>query len=890
MTSPLLLFQVGTESSPFQHHAEIVLYGHPLSTELPLFGAKTLAVREGTLDLHGKPLAVTWTRLATTAEAGDTKIVLQEAVDWEVGGRIVIASTSFSQRENEEADIVAIDDTRTCLTVSRIPRPDETVNSYPVPLLYRHISVQQTVGGVQVETRAEVGYLTRNVVVRGNRLEDRVRVVEDCSDGFNVGMFDTQTCFEGRFGSEIVDDQFGSQIMLHAARQDEHLVTGRIEYVEVTHAGQAFQLGRYPIHFHLNGNVSGSYVRGCAIHHTFNRAVTVHAVNYLLVERNVAFNVLSHAYFLEDGVEEYNVIQDNLGVFVRGSSSLLNVDITPATFWIVNPRNIVRRNAAAGGTHFGFWYRLEQHPSGPSFTDKVCPRKIPVLEFSNNSAHSFGWYGLWVFPRYHPTVEGTCDSSTPGKVEFTNFLSWRNQRGAEFTEVGSLQLKDSVMLDNMLAGVEVIDLSQTCWGDEGALIENVIVVGHTDAIDEELDGFCTKAGIKTPKSDFLTVSNVTFINFDKSDCRAIRACAHCKFLQGGFETRFREIQFENSDHITQWQWEHEHVHTDLDGSLTGMPGGSLLPYNPTLPPDHCTVIPDPSELFPSAICDDQTHFQRVAIDSLLPPSLEFQTLLITIDHPDATNYTRVQWRFKRLSQVPGLMAVLPLGYHYNLQWQDGAHLTNITYTARFNKMATTDYLWFNHRFPLQVDRVSINGVTESSPGIPLPDMNENGDWNFNEPTKTLTYLIEGSSDNVCTEGTDNNIRFDTYKCAFLDCIPPPPPEPPTLPALPNITYFWSNLSIWGGVYPQEDDDVYINCSWHVVVDMEIPRLSTLEICGVLELDSKLNHSIEAVAIVIKHGQLVVGRPGNPYENQAVFTLHGDVGELHTPMCCKMWCC
>ena len=847
-------------------------------------------MREGTLDLHGKPLAVTWTRLATTVEAGGTKIVLQEAVDWEVGGRIVIASTSFSQRENEEADIVAIDSTHTCLTVSRVPRPDETVNSYPVPLMYRHISVQQTVGGVQVETRAEVGYLTRNVVVRGNRLEDRVRVVEDCSDGFNVGMFDTQTCFEGRFGSEIVDDQFGSQIMLHAARQDEHLVTGRIEYVEVTHAGQAFQLGRYPIHFHLNGNVSGSYVRGCAIHHTFNRAVTVHAVNYLLVERNVAFDVLGHAYFLEDGVEEYNVIQDNLGVFVRGSSSLLNVDITPATFWIVNPRNIVRRNAAAGGTHFGFWYRLEEHPSGPSFTDKVCPRKIPLLEFSNNSAHSFGWYGLWVFPRYHPTVEGTCDSSTPGKVEFTNFLSWRNQRGAEFTEVGSLQLKDSVMLDNMLAGVEVIDLSQTCWGDEGPLIENVIVVGHTDAIDKELDGFCTKAGIQTPKSDFLTVSNVTFINFDKSDCRAIRACAHCKFLQGGFETRFREIRFENSYHITQWQWEHEHVHTDLDGSLTGMPGGSLLPYNPTLPPDHCTVIPDPSEQFPSAICDDQTHFQRVAIDSLLPPSLESQTLLITIDHPDATNYTRVQWRIKRLSRVPGLMAVLPLGYHYNLQWQDGAHLTNITYTARFNKMATMDYLWFNHRFPLQVDRVSVSGVTESSPGIPLPDMNGNGDWNFNEPTKTLTYLIEGSSDNVCTEGTDNNVRFDSYKCAFLDCIPPPPPEPPTLPALPNVTYFWSNLSIWGGIYPQEDDDVYINCSWHVVVDMKIPRLSTLEICGVLELDSKLNHSIEAVAIVIKHGQLVVGRPGNPYENQAVFTLHGEIGELHTPVCCKKCLC
>ena len=33
---------------------------------------------------------------------------------------------------------------------------------------------------------------------------------------------------------------------------------------------------RYPIHWHLMGNVSGMYVRRNAIHKTFNRAVTIH--------------------------------------------------------------------------------------------------------------------------------------------------------------------------------------------------------------------------------------------------------------------------------------------------------------------------------------------------------------------------------------------------------------------------------------------------------------------------------------------------------------------------------------------------------------------------------------------------------------------------------------
>lgn len=97
--------------------------------------------------------------------------------------------------------------------------------------------------------------------------------------------------------------------------------------------------GRYPIHFHLSGNVTGSYVRGCAIHHTFNRAVTVHGVSGLLVEHNVANDVMGHAFFIEDGIETGNTIQYNLGVAVRTSSTLLITDVTPATFWVTNPNN-----------------------------------------------------------------------------------------------------------------------------------------------------------------------------------------------------------------------------------------------------------------------------------------------------------------------------------------------------------------------------------------------------------------------------------------------------------------------------------------------------------------------------------------------------------------------
>lgn len=51
------------------------------------------------------------------------------------------------------------------------------------------------------------------------------------------------------------------------------------------------------------GNVMNSYIIGCAIHHTFQRAITVHAVKYLRIIDNVAYANRGHAYFLEDGVE-----------------------------------------------------------------------------------------------------------------------------------------------------------------------------------------------------------------------------------------------------------------------------------------------------------------------------------------------------------------------------------------------------------------------------------------------------------------------------------------------------------------------------------------------------------------------------------------------------------
>ena len=106
-------------------------------------------------------------------------------------------------------------------------------------------------------------------------------------------------------------------------------VIGRLSNVELFHVGQAYRLGRYPIHFHMNGDMPSSYVVECAIHESFNRATNIHASNYLTIESNFIYNIMGGAFFLEDGVEIGNVFKNNLAIFVVASSSGINEDLTP---------------------------------------------------------------------------------------------------------------------------------------------------------------------------------------------------------------------------------------------------------------------------------------------------------------------------------------------------------------------------------------------------------------------------------------------------------------------------------------------------------------------------------------------------------------------------------
>ncbi|XP_044514196.1 fibrocystin-L [Gracilinanus agilis] len=895
--------QIGTEASPFQHKAIITLHGHLRSPELPVYGAKTLAIREGILDLHGLPIPVTWTRLAQTAEAGESTLVLQEAVTWNVGDKIVIATTGHrhSQRENEKNTIASISE-------------DGMTVKLTSPLKYTHLGKSITLpDGTSFEARAEVGVLTRNILVRGSNNVVWNDKIPACPDGFDTGEFATQTCLQGKFGEEIGSDEFGACIMFHAPEPSADLVTGRIEYVEVFHAGQAFRLGRYPIHWHLLGDLKfSSYVRGCAIHQTYNRAVTIHNTHHLLVERNIIYDIKGGAFFIEDGIEHGNVLQYNLAIFVQQSTSLLNDDVTPAAFWVTNPNNTLRHNAAAGGTHFGFWYRMNNHPDGPSYDPKICQKRVPLGEFFNNTVHSQGWFGLWIFEEYFPMQTGSCTSSVPLPAVFNSLTTWNCQKGAEWVNGGALQFHNFVMINNDDAGIEtkrILAKYVGGWGEiNGALIKNAKIVGHLDEL-ELGPSHCTSKGLLLPFDEGLTVSSVHFMNFDRPNCVALGVTSIlgvCNDACGGWSAKFMDIKYFHAPNKAGFRWEHEVVLIDIDGTLTEHKGHSVVPHSSLLDLAHCKQETEWSIGFPGSVCDSSVSFHRLAFNKPSPISLLEKDVILS----DSFGTSIIPFQKKRLTHMSGWMALIPNANHISWYFKGVEHIKNISYASTFYGFKDEDYVIISHNFTQKADMFNIIDLRNGSLNPLDLNTSRNGDWHLEENTSTLYYLVSGrndlSSNQTISKTLDPDVKdvivnFQAYCCFFQDCIPIDSPIRIPLPRKrPEIYNLWSNDSFWQSSpennysIPQEGANVVIPEDTWMVMDIDIPSLERLIILGVLEVEDKTNNIstgrsiyrkvvLNATYISVQGGRLIGGWEDNPFKGELQIILRGSHSTPEWPL-------
>ena len=389
--------QAGSEACRYSTELTITLHGSRpndlnmygvSSTAVPTY--KGISVNGGIISLHGKKHYPTWSRLAESVSVGQSYLLVQEPVNWEIGQQIILTTTAIhdsrdGMNQNEVFTISSI-----------VNNPVSGVGAaihFTSPASHAHIANN----GYQ----AEVGLLSRNIKIQG---------AADDSDPTDP---DTGSCTgQWRYGTNFAPcpnkykTGFGGHIMVHSGG------VGYVEGVELFRMGQTNVLGRYPFHFHILGNdCADCYFKENSIHRSYYRCIAIHGTHNTTVSENVAFDISGHCYYLEDGVEEDNTISFNLAahihpvsnivanagggqtipIFSQSKDLILPADATASGFYLTNLHNDIVGNAASGGWS-GFALPVLHSPIGPHRDVNMRPGNRLTKIFDGNTAHSTGWW------------------------------------------------------------------------------------------------------------------------------------------------------------------------------------------------------------------------------------------------------------------------------------------------------------------------------------------------------------------------------------------------------------------------------------------------------------------------------------------------------------------
>ena len=539
--------RIGTSGSPFAHNATITLTGASDAPDVMGMGSKVLGVLPGgTLDLHGQS-RTGWTRLAATAPSGTTQLTLALSPGWRAGDRIVVASTDFDPNRAEVAVIQSVSGTTVTLTQ---------------PLLYGHYGELQTYAGTTVDERAEVGLLTRNVLIQGDSASSA-----------------------GGFGGHMMG--MGGTL--------------RVEGVELHFMGQKGMMARYPMHWHMMGAVDGQYFANSSVWKSFNRCVTVHGTDNARVEGNVCYDNLGHGYFLEDGAESGNTIAGNLGLGTKVTADgegVLPTDTRAATFWITNPDNMIHDNVAAGSQGFGFWFALPASPTGLSTGQPDLPRTNPLRQFSDNVAHSNKRGGLQVddgpMPdgntqtTYYSPRSDPNDGSSAVEADFKNFTAWKHSGRAVWMRGAYLKLSGAVLADNAIGAT---------FASYETSVRDALFVGETANNSSTLSSGTPRRGYEFYDGT-VGADQVKFVNYTATGSIPSSALGYLR--NNGFSISTANfagaVQFTNAN---PYYLETPHpdkdgdkaaVFLDRDGAVTGTAGVYVVPNLPFLVTPSCGAL------------------------------------------------------------------------------------------------------------------------------------------------------------------------------------------------------------------------------------------------------------------------------------------------------------
>ncbi|XP_072498533.1 fibrocystin isoform X3 [Notamacropus eugenii] len=823
--------QIGSQEEPYHGKALIRLHGNSPSTTFFPYGAKFLAVRNGTLSLHGLMPEVSFTHLQTTAQANDTMLILEDPVDWHPGEEVIISGVTLEGSRGQEE--VAI--------IDRVHGADLYLKS---PLRYSHGFLEHNIAGRHLALRATVALLSRNIVIQGNLTSDRMAHLGLCTE-IKIPEDVFQHCLYSMSKKNLGSVTLGAVVIVQSFPGEPSQV--QLQGVQFQYMGQAFR--KHLCALNMIGSMKDSYIRGCSIQDSFSRGLSLSRTSNLIVENNVFYNILGHGLLLgtymemrhlpwkavprrkTDFLAQGNIIRNNVIIGIFGTEGLSSIEmLSPVGIYIQDPTNIVERNmvCAAG---YGYFFHLATGETS----------KAPLLSFTQNVVHSCTRYGLLVYPRFEPPrVNDT------GPTLFQNFTVWGSQGGIQIFRSSNLQLKNFQIYPCKDFGIDILE------SDANSSIIDSLLVGHYAAKQESS---CMSAGIKTPKRQELLVSKTTFVNFDQNNCIAIRTCSSCYRGQGGFTVKTEQLKFLNSPNRVAFPFPHAAIIEDLDGSISGSNGSYLLASAENLA-SSCQVNQSFGHTVRVSVCGPDVIFHRMSIGLIEAPDVTFD--LTVTDSRNQT--TTVNYVYDTLSNLYGWMALLLDQDTYLLRFE--APWINLQYSATFDNFTSGNYLLMMHK-DLQpyVDILVMCGtrIGQSLLSPPSATHNKACDWFFNSQLGELTYLVSGEGQVQLTLLVKEGVN----------------PTAPVPSAVPESILKWSHPTTWQDVEegwggynhttPTAGDDVVILPNRTILVDTELPFLKGLYILGTLEFPVNRSNILNVACIIVAGGELKVGTFSEPLQ-------------------------
>ncbi|XP_008823437.1 fibrocystin [Nannospalax galili] len=829
------VLQIGSKEKPFQGKAQIKLYGSSHSANFFPYGAKFLAVRNGTLSLHGSVSEVTVTYLRAAAHAGDTMLALEDVVDWHQGDEVVIISAMGAEGARPMEEVV---------TVETVHNADLHLRS---PLRYSYNSIEDWVIGENLSLKVTVALLSRSITIQGNLTQERMELLTSCQEA-DAKEGSLKHCLYSKSEKVLGSRDLGARIIIQSFPEEPSLV--QLKGVEFHNLGQAFR--KHLSSITLVGAMRGSYLQSCTIWGSFSRGLSIHGTQGLKVDSNVLYKIMGHALLVgtfterrynscetiaegKDGwSEQGNVIRNNVILSVSGAEGLSNSEmLAPCGIYIHSPTNMIEGNRVCGAGYGYFFHLVTRETS-----------EAPVLSFTHNTAHSCTRYGLLIYPKFKPPWN---DHTGPTVIQ--NFRVWGSAGGAQISRSSNLYLKNFQVYSCRDFGLDILE------SDANTSVTDSLLVGHF----AHKGSLCMSAGMKTPKRWELVISNTTFVNFDFINCVAIRTCSGCSQGQGGFTVKTRQLTFINSTNLVAFPFPHAAVLEDLDGSLSGKNGSHILASMETLSAS-CLANRSVSQIVPGSICGERVLFHRMSIG--LMNALGVSKNLTMTDSRNKT--TTVNYVCDTLSSHHGWMALLLDQETYTLQFQSPWIDRSLQYSATFDSFAPRNYLLVVHKdLPPYPDILIRCGsqVGQALPAHPLPGQDKGCDWFFNSQLRRLIYMVSG----------EGQVQV------FLQVKEGVPPKISASTLVPESALKWSLPETWldveegwGGynqTTPGPGDDVLILPNRTVLVDTDLPLLKGLYVMGTLEFPVDRSNVLSVACLLVAGGQLKVGTKENPLEKE-----------------------